>query len=75
MPKHNDGLSAPSKMVKELKKKMTMSEKREFDVLDRTTSRMWRNFWIGVARGQGYSYVEIAQEFDITESTVRNILQ
>jgi DNA-binding NarL/FixJ family response regulator len=54
---------------------LTTGQRREWKSLDQETSRMWRNFWIKVLHEQGCTNVEIANDFEISESTVRNVLK
>lgn len=63
-----------SNLIEEVKKGLTTSEQREWNVLDRKVSRMWRNFWIKAAKRQGHSNVEIAKAFEMSESSIRSVL-
>jgi DNA-binding NarL/FixJ family response regulator len=53
--------------------KLTPEERKERDRLQEKTSRMWRDYWIRVAKNHGYTNAEIANEFEISESTVRTV--
>lgn len=68
-----DGLLVGSSLVEKAKRNMSVSEMREWTKLDNETSRLWRNFWIKILKNQGHSNVEIAREFDISESAVRRV--
>lgn len=61
--------------INKLKQSLTVPERRQHALLQKETSRMWRNFWIDVARNHGYSNTQIAKEFEISESTVRSVLK
>lgn len=54
---------------------LTTSEHRELKSIEKQADRMFRNFWIKAMKRQGWTNVAIAEEWNITESTVRVILQ
>lgn len=56
-------------------KNLTDSERRELSSIEKRTDRMFRNFWIKAMKRQGWTNTAIAEEWKITESTVRSILQ
>lgn len=60
-----------STLITEARQNLTTSEDREREKIIKDESRRWRNFWIRVLKRQGYSNVEIAKDFEISESTVR----
>lgn len=60
-------------LITEAKQKLTPSENRERDRIMKEESRIWRNFWIRVLKRQGYSNVAIAEDFEISEATVRRL--
>jgi DNA-binding NarL/FixJ family response regulator len=64
-----------SELIRAAKRNLTTGQRREWKSLDQETSRMWRNFWIKVLHEQGCTNVEIANDFEISESTVRNVLK
>lgn len=70
----NDGLNGNTSMIRDLRKDLTTTEMRKHGALDKRVSKMWRDFWIGVAHRKGYSNVAIARELEISEATVRNVL-
>lgn len=53
---------------------LTVSEQRELKQIEKWASIEFRNFWIRVFKRQGWTNVAIAKEMEITESTVRAIL-
>lgn len=65
----------PAQSIKKVQSKLTESQQRDFEILKEHTNRLWRNFWIKVMKTQGYSNVEIAKEFGLSEGTIRNILK
>lgn len=67
--------NAEEDFVKKLNQTLTVPERRTQMLLQKRTSRMWRNFWISVMKTRGYSNVQIAKEMGLTESTVRSILK
>lgn len=76
MPRpRNDGLNPASSMVEKVTKNMTAMQIRRWRQLDAQTTRMWRDFWVHVLKEHGYTNAEIAQEFGISESTVRYVMK
>jgi DNA-binding NarL/FixJ family response regulator len=61
--------------VPSIKKNLTDVERRELKRIKDETFRMERNFWIRAMKTRGYTNVQIGKEFDLTESTVREILK
>lgn len=68
-------VSKGSEIMQEVKKNLSTTEHREYSDLEITVSRMWRDYWIRVFHRHGYSMVTIAKEFEVSESTVRNVLR
>jgi hypothetical protein len=71
----NDGLPVGSQLIEKAKGNLTTKEAREWKALDQETSRAWRRFWIRVLKNHGHTNVEIAKEFEMSESSVRSALK
>lgn len=61
------------KFIEELRQHMTEEDSKKWSNTEKMVSRIWRNYWIGVAKRQGKSTAEIAKGMEISESIVRAV--
>lgn len=61
------------KFIEELRQHMTETDSKKWSTTEKMVSRIWRNYWVGVAKRHGKTNAEISKGMDIPESTVRAI--
>lgn len=61
----------PYKAKTQMNSKMTTTERRELEAIEKRQAKEMRNFWVRVMNRQGFTNTAIAKEMKISESTVR----